>query len=489
MSRGTRSFTGANEKALTGFKHYYIWLVLVAGAMLCQLLLAACGDNTATPATATTAAATTAAAASATTAAAPGAATTAPAAPAANLTGTVRILIHQNKPLVDFMNKQNEKFKQKYPNVTVDLSVVTPDVLDQSIQTRLTAGDLDLFENTQAFTNAPQEFMKGVDDPTWVQWIKGGLLEDLTTQPFIKNYDANALKDASSYQGKIYAVSTGRYAYSGVFYNKDIFSQNNLKVPTTYAEFIALADALKAKNIAPMTAGGKDGWPVGVVGLPAGLLLGSYPDQQALVKNIWTGQTKFNDARSQTYFDRGKQLLGYYETGVASIDYQTAPGRFASGKAAMYPGGTWDAPTILTANPKMNLGYFPLPASDNAADNKIISGKYDVQWYVPAKSPNKAAALAWLEFFSQQDNYADYVNTVGILSNQPSVNLQADYAKEITPYLPTFKVAFSEMMLAPKNVGKYAGFALNNYTPFGDVNDSKDLAAKSEADWESALKK
>jgi raffinose/stachyose/melibiose transport system substrate-binding protein len=262
-----------------------------------------------------------------------------------------------------------------------------------------------------------------------------------------------------------------------------------LKVPTTYNEFIALADALKAKNIAPMTAGGKDGWPVGVVGLPAGLLLGAYPDQQALVKGIWTGQAKFNDAKAQTYFDHGKQLLGYYENGVASIDYQTAPGRFAAGKAAMYPGGTWDAPTILAANPKMNLGYFPFPASDNAADNKSVSGKYDVQWYVPAKSPNKAAALAWLDFFSQQDNYSAYVNAVGILSNQPSVNLNADYAKEITPYLPTFKVAFSEMMLSPKNVGKYAGFALNNFTPFGDVSDPKDLAQKSEADWESALPK
>lgn len=482
MSKGTKS---------ARWLRYSTWLVLVVGAMLFQVLLAACGDNTPTTAATTTAAATTAAssattaAASATTAAA--SATT--AAPAANISGSLRILIHQNKPLVDFMAKQNDKFKQKYPNITVDLSVVTPDVLDQSIQTRLTAGDLDLFENTQAFTNAPQDFMKGVDDPTWVQWIKGGLLEDLTNQPFIKNYDANALKDASSYQGKVYAVSTGRYAYSGVFYNKDIFAQNNLKVPTTYTEFIALADALKAKNIAPMTAGGKDGWPVGVVGLPAGLLLGAYPDQQALVKGIWTGQAKFNDAKSQTYFDHGKQLLGYYESGVASIDYQTAPGRFAAGKAAMYPGGTWDAPAILTANPKINLGYFPFPASDNAADNKTVSGKYDVQWYVPAKSPNKAAALAWLDFFSQQDNYTDYVNSVGILSNQPKVNLNADYAKEIIPYLPTFKVAFSEMMLSPKNVGKYAGFALNNFTPFGDVSDPKELAQKSEADWESALKK
>jgi raffinose/stachyose/melibiose transport system substrate-binding protein len=454
-----------------------------------MLILAACGDGTSTNIAVTTTNANTVANAGNTTNST--ATNTATASGVTNQLGTAQVtlkmLIHQNKPLVDYVTKLNSKFQQKYPNVTVDLAVVPTDQLAQSIQTRLSAGDIDLFENTQAFTNAPQAFMKGIDDPTWLQWIKGGLLEDLTNQPFIKNFDSNALKDASSYNGKIYALSTGRYAYSGVFYNKEIFTQNNLQVPTTWSEFVTLCELLKAKGIAPMTAGGKDGWPIGAVG-DSGLLLSTFPNQPALVKGLWTGQIKYNDTTAQLYFEKGQKFLSYFEKGVSSVDYQTAPGRFATGKAAMYPAGTWDAPTILQANPNIKLGYFPFPGSDNPTDNKVLAGKYDVAWYVPAKANAKEAALAYLNFFSQTENYSDYVNTVGILPNQPGVSLNTDYAKEIVPYLANFKVAFGEMMLSPKNVGKYASFDLTNFSPFGDVTDSKDLTQKAQADWESALK-
>src|SRR4051812_34917538 len=37
---------------------------------------------------------------------------------------TLTVLIHQNPPLVDFMNDFNTKFQEKYPNVTVDMAVV-----------------------------------------------------------------------------------------------------------------------------------------------------------------------------------------------------------------------------------------------------------------------------------------------------------------------------------------------------------------------------
>src|SRR5947209_853341 len=77
MSKGTGSFNGAKNKARSRLQHYSTWLVLVVGALSCQLLLAACGDSpTTAPATTAASAVTTAAASSATTAAS-GAATTA----------------------------------------------------------------------------------------------------------------------------------------------------------------------------------------------------------------------------------------------------------------------------------------------------------------------------------------------------------------------------------------------------------------------------
>ncbi len=46
----------------------------------------------------------------------------------------------------------------------------------------------------------------------------------------------------------------------GILYNKKIFADNGLKVPTTWAEFAANNDTLKAAGIAPIGATYKDTW-------------------------------------------------------------------------------------------------------------------------------------------------------------------------------------------------------------------------------------
>ena len=39
----------------------------------------------------------------------------------------------------------------------------------------------------------------------------------------------------------------------------------------------------------------------------------------------------------------------------------------------MLPAGSWDAPAIESANPELHYGYFPMPGSDNPADNKYLA--------------------------------------------------------------------------------------------------------------------
>jgi raffinose/stachyose/melibiose transport system substrate-binding protein len=143
------------------------------------------------------------------------------------------------------------------------------------------------------FANAAQPYMKNVTPPNWQSLIDAGLLLDLTDQPFVKNYDASAIKDAGTYNGKVYETNLGRVSYSGIYYNKDLFEKNNVKVPTTWDELVAACEAFKKANIPCMTAGGKDGWPIFVGAY--GLLAAEYPDQAALVEGLWNGTIKWND--------------------------------------------------------------------------------------------------------------------------------------------------------------------------------------------------
>jgi raffinose/stachyose/melibiose transport system substrate-binding protein len=146
---------------------------------------------------------------------------------------TLTVLIHQNPPLVDFMNEFNTKFQEKYPNITVDMAVVNNNDLSTTTQTRLSANDIDVID-TFGFANAVQPYMKNVTPPNWQALIDAGLLMDLTDQPFVKNYDPNVIKDSGTYNGKVYEINLGRVVYSGIFYNKDMFAANNIAIPTTW---------------------------------------------------------------------------------------------------------------------------------------------------------------------------------------------------------------------------------------------------------------
>jgi raffinose/stachyose/melibiose transport system substrate-binding protein len=437
-----------------------VLLILVA------MLLSACGASSATPTAGTTK---------------PGETTTA----AAGAKVTLKVLVHQNPPMVEFMTKFNTEFTAKHPNIKIDMAVVNANDLSTVTQTRLTANDVDVID-IFGFSNAAQSYMKNVTPPNWQTLIEAGYLMDITDQPFVKNYDELAIKDAGSYNGKVYSVNLGRVCYSGLYVNKDLFAANNVKIPTTWSELVAASKAFKAAKIPLMTAGGKDGWPIFVGAY--GLLGAEYPDQSALVEGLWTGKIKWNDAKSLAMWDKMKIYAGdMMEAGASGIAGDAAPGRFASGAVAMFPGGTWYASAIEAAQPSFDWGYIPFPGSDNADDNKYLFGKYDQGWSIAAKTPNKEAAVQYLSDFSDPTNYAAFANAVGFIPTQPNVTLNTKIGKEVAAYLGNFRVGYEQYWVAPKGAGQYANPYASYFKPFGTYTDAKTLADKVQQDLQSGL--
>ncbi len=405
--------------------------------------------------------------------------------PAASEKITLKVLVHQNPPMVAFMEAFNIKFQEKYPNITVDMSIVNANDLSTVTQTRLAANDVDVVDMF-GFANAVQPYMKMADSPNWQQLIEAGLLMDLSDQAFIKNYDAATITDAGSYNGKVYAINLGRVSYSGVYYNKDLFTANNVKVPTTWPELVAACETFKGVNIPCMTAGGKDGWPifVGAYGLTGAM----YPDQAALVEGLWTGSIKWNDTKALEMWTKMQVYArDMMESGASGIGGDAAPGRFASGAVAMFPGGTWYAPAIDEAKPSFQWGYIPFPGSDNADDNKYLFGKYDQGWAVAANTPNKDASLNYLAEFSDPANYQAFVDAVGFIPTQPTAKLNTSIGAEVAPYLANFRVGFEQYWIAPKGAGQFANPWASYFKPFGTYEDPMELADKVQADLQSGL--
>jgi raffinose/stachyose/melibiose transport system substrate-binding protein len=398
---------------------------------------------------------------------------------------TLSVLVHQNPPMVEFMNTFNEKFEEKYPYITVDMSVVNANDLSTVTQTRLTANDVDVVD-IFGFANAAQSYMKNVTPPNWQTLIDAGLLMDISDQPFVKNYDTPTIQDAGTYNGKVYSINLGRVSYSGIYYNKDLFAEYNVQVPTTWGELVSACETFAGADIPCMTAGGKDGWPIFVGAY--GLIGAIYPDQEALVEGLWTGNIKWNDAKSLEMWEKMKVYTqNMVEEGASGIAGDAAPGRFASGAVAMFPGGTWYASAIESAEPDFEWGFIPFPGSDSADDNKYIFGKYDQGWAIAANTPHKDASIKYLTEFSDPENYEAFVNAVGFIPTQPGTTLDTQIGQEVAPYLANFRVGFEQYWVAPKGAGQYANPWASYFQPFGTFDDPKELADRVQADLQSGL--
>jgi len=399
---------------------------------------------------------------------------------------TLRVLIHQNPPMVEFMEAFNDKFEAEYPNVTVDMSVVNANDLSTVTQTRLTANDVDVID-IFGFANPAQPYMTDVTPPNWQTLIEAGLLLDLTGQPFVDNYDEATIRDAGTYDGRVYSINLGRVSYSGMFVNLDLLEENGVALPTTWSELVAACETVEEAGLSCMTVGGADGWPVFVGSY--GLLGAMYPDQEAMVEGLWTGEIAWNDERGVELFERYKMYTEMLEEGVTGIAHDAGPARFAAGDVAMMPTGVWQAPALEAAEPAFAWTYVPFPGSDNPEDNQYLFGKYDQGWAIAADSPNQEAALNYLTKFSEPDNYQEFVNAVGFIPTQPTATLDSQLGEEVAPYIDNYRVGFEQYWVAPKGAGQWANGsqAAQWFQPFGEWEDPVALADQAQEDLQAGL--
>lgn len=405
-----------------------------------------------------------------------------------DISGSLKMIGWTNKAVNDYITAFNKKFEEKYPNVKVDYVVSqSDDVYKQLMQSRLTANDVDIFPNLSGFILSPQTWSPGAEKPNWQQWIESGLIADLSNEAFVKNYNENDVKNAGKFDGKVYGIPTGTVSFSGLYYNKEIFEKNGLKVPTTWGEFENVLKTLKTNGVIPIAFAGKDTWPlaISVQGLQASI----YDNQLEFIQGLWEGKTKFTDPKAMEVLDKAKVMMDYSIEGFMGIDYATLPALFTSGQVAMIGDGSWHAPEFAQANPDLKFGYFPVPGSDNAANNQDLAGKYDMTWLVAQKGPNKAAALKWLEMFSEPDNYKGFVDAAGFLPVQPNIQVKSEFIQELAPYLKNFKLGWEQLMINKPNLGEHlanAGVHAEFIAPGGPFKTTKELAEVQQKEWDAA---
>ena len=193
-------------------------------------------------------------------------------------------------------------------------------------------------------------------------------LVDLSQEPFVANIVDSFLPTVSQGEG-VYGVPTGTAMGGEHFYNKAIYEQLGLSVPTTWEEFAANNEAIKAAGIAPVIATYGDTWSSQL------FVLADYFNVQAAFPNFAEDYTANKEKYATNpaaikgfeYLQEGFEK-GWYQQDLPQRRYDQGLKLLADGVGAHYPMLSFALPTIAVNSPdKINdIGFFAQPGSDSA---------------------------------------------------------------------------------------------------------------------------
>jgi raffinose/stachyose/melibiose transport system substrate-binding protein len=339
------------------------------------------------------------------------------------VSGNLKIITWVNPPTITAFKQIDSEFEKAYPGVKVTLQTAANvnGPYKTLAQQAVNSGSADIITDNFAFQPLPPNPTQSNETPVQY-WGTNGAFASLNGQSELSDYTSSAIA-SQTYQGKTYGLLSGVYQ-QGVFYNKAIFAQYHLSVPTTYSQFIADCKTLQSHSVQPLyTALGGVGPTYLEFIYNEAMADLWYPTAPGgnLASDLIHGSEKWTAPQFVQAMTEEKTVASYLEPNYTGVPWQdmAGGGEFTSGKAAMELDGTWDLASIHQASPNMQVGFFPLPFSNTAADNQPIV-QPDLTFYVASHSQNEPAAEAWLKFFSTPKIYAQYVNTTGISSAQKS---------------------------------------------------------------------
>jgi raffinose/stachyose/melibiose transport system substrate-binding protein len=244
---------------------------------------------------------------------------------------------------------------------------------------------------------------------------KQGLLTDLSSEVSKRGWDkllspnlqVTAKYDAKGTMGgdKWYGVPNyGEYLL--VYYNKDLFKKNGVKVPTTAAEFTAALDAFVAKRVTPLANAGAE------------YMAHQYLYQLALTKadkswvdayERYTTKANLKDPAwmygATTFADWVKK--GYIAKNSVSLKAEDAGTAFIAGKfPIMFSGSWWFGRVQKNAKFDWDISNWP--------EAKMAPGSAGNHWVVPKGSKNKQLAYDFIDITMKKATQNALGNSGGI---------------------------------------------------------------------------
>jgi raffinose/stachyose/melibiose transport system substrate-binding protein len=361
----------------------------------------------------------------------------------ANAATTITVLIDNTESTSVAYKAMNIAFEKANPTIKVKMSTRPGGADgDNLIKTKLATGQMaDVFQyNTGSLFQALNP---------------AKTLLDLSKEPWQKTVQSS-FKQTVSVGSKVYGAPYGPAMGGGILYNKKVYASLGLKVPTTWAEFMANNAEIKDAGIAPVIQTYGDTWTSQL------FVLGDFYNVQAADPKFAVNYTN-NKAKYATsapaikgfqYLEKLNKL-GYFNSDYASAKYNDGIEKIAKGTGAHYPMLTFAINDLKVSYPDKlaDIGFFAQPGASQAKNGLTVWTGTGV--YISAKTKAAAAAKKYVAFVASKQGTDIQTKTIGqsgpyftSTASAPSASLPGA-VKDIFKYFDVKKTGPALEFLSP----------------------------------------
>jgi raffinose/stachyose/melibiose transport system substrate-binding protein len=334
-------------------------------------------------------------------------------------------------------------FEAKNPDIKIDIETrPTGAPGDNIVKTRLATGDMD-----DVFEYNSGSLFRAIDPAR--------NLVDLSDQPWQADLD-DSFKSVVSIGGKNYGVPVGGVGAGGILYNKKVYADLGLKVPTTWAEFMANNEKIKAAGkIAPVIQTFKTTWTSQL------FVLGDFYNVLQAVPDFadkyTANQAHYADTPAALKgFQHQAEVLkaGYLNQDYASASYDDGVKMLATGEGAHYPQLTFTLAAIQANYPDAvaDIGFFAMPGDDAAKNGATVWEPSGI--YIANTTKHLEEAKKFLAFIASPEGCEAQTKGVGVtgpyaIKDCPLPDDVPPMVSDLAAYLTAGKAAPALEFLSP----------------------------------------
>lgn len=338
---------------------------------------------------------------------------------------TVSVLMQQTRYYDGFVAMVDKLEEEE--GIILDIQVVEDSNMDSVLQMQINSGEApDIIDynipNIYGIVD-PTEYLADLSDESWVENL---------IAPEVITYD-----DGNIYGFPLQSSS----GVSGIVYNKDIFEEYGIEIPTTSAEFDAVCDQLLAEDITPVLVA-SDSW-VPQIWMSSGyaLAVGSEEECVSISDAVFSNQASLTDFPElidvvDTYL--GMFSSGYVNDDYLTISYDSVLEEIYYGEGAMMMGTSSILASIESLFEDANLGIFNIPFDYNE-DDMLISQQFTIGFAATKDSENLEVVKYIFElwstpeyldlWFADQSGFPAFEGVDGGEINQDVIDLYDSYAE------------------------------------------------------------